>query len=413
MMDIDKQMKVFLRGAADLLPSEEALIQKLKENRPLRIKLGVDPTTSDLHLGHTVPIEKLRQLQDIGHEIYFLVGTFTAQIGDPSGRDNTRPQLSPEAVLEYARTYEEQVFRLLDKEKTKVVYNGDWLAGMNLADMMRLAAQVTVARMLERDSFEKRWKAEEPIRLHEFLYCLLQGYDSVVLKADVELGGTDQTFNMLMGRTIQQAYGQPQQCVLTLPILPGTDGVQKMSKSLGNYIGITEEPDRMYGKAMSLPDEVMLLYFKLLTGVSLEELDELEASLADYAASPSSDHTFHPRLVKRRLATELVKRFWDEAAAEKAAENFELLHPSAGKQAEAPDDLVELQIAAGKLSPLDLVEKAGFPGITSRSDIKRLIKQGAVSLDGKKLLDASAPLEVADGAVLKVGKGNFARIKVV
>jgi tyrosyl-tRNA synthetase len=218
---------------------------------------------------------------------------------------------------------------------------------------------------------------------------------------------------MLMGRTIQQAYGQPQQCVLTLPILPGTDGVQKMSKSLGNYIGITEEPDRMYGKAMSLPDEVMLLYFKLLTGVSLEQLDELEAGLADYQASPSSEHRFHPRLMKRRLARELVKRFWDEASSLKAAENFELLHPSAGKQAEAPDDLLELEIAKGKLSALDLVEKAGFPGIASRGDIKRLVKQGAVSLDGEKLSDASALIEVADGAILKVGKGNFARIKAI
>ena len=399
MTDAAEALKLIKRGAEEIL-LEESLTKKLAENRPLRIKAGFDPTAPDLHLGHTVLINKLRQFQDLGHEVIFLIGDFTGMIGDPTGKNVTRKPLSREDVLANAQTYEEQIFKILDPEKTLVVFNSSWMGEMGAADLIQLAAKHTVARMLERDDFSKRYAGGQPIAIHEFLYPLVQGYDSVALKADVELGGTDQKFNLLVGRQLQEAYGQVPQVVLTMPILEGLDGVQKMSKSLGNYIGITEPPDEMFGKLMSISDELMWRYLELLSARSMGEIEgwrqEVEAGA-------------NPRDVKVRLAEEMVERFHSRDAARQAHENFVARFRKGAMPDEMPEK--ELQAPDGGLPIANLLKEAGL--VSSTSEALRMIKQGAVRIDGERLEDRGLVCAAGSGAVYQVGKRRFARVKLV
>ena len=392
-------LKLIKRGAEEIL-LEENLTKKLAENRPLRIKAGFDPTAPDLHLGHTVLINKLRQFQDLGHEVIFLIGDFTGMIGDPTGKNVTRKPLTREDVLANAQTYEEQIFKILDPEKTLVVFNSSWMGEMGAADLIQLAAKHTVARMLERDDFSKRYTGGQPIAIHEFLYPLIQGYDSVALKADVELGGTDQKFNLLVGRQLQEAFGQTPQVVLTMPILEGLDGVQKMSKSLDNYIGITEPPDEMFGKLMSISDELMWRYLELLSARSMAEIEgwrqEAEAGA-------------NPRDVKVRLAEEMVERFHSREAARRAHENF----VARFRKGAMPDDMPELELdSSGDGMPIaNLLKEAGL--VSSTSEALRMIKQGAVRIDGERVEDRSLVCAPGSVAVYQVGKRRFARVKLV
>lgn len=386
------------RGSAEVLIESE-LVEKLKTGRSLRVKLGLDPTAPDLHIGHTVPLNKMRQFQQLGHQVIFLIGDFTAMIGDPSGKNATRPALSPEEIQVNAQTYKEQVFKILDPDLTRVEFNSRWMGKMSAADMIGLAAKHTVARMLERDDFNKRYTGGQPIAIHEFLYPLAQGYDSVALEADVELGGTDQTFNLLVGRQLQQSYGQAPQVVLTVPLLEGLDGVQKMSKSLGNYIGITDTPDEMFGKLMSISDELMWRYFELLSFRSLADIESLKAAVAEGR---------NPRDVKLELAGEITARFNGESAAKKAHEAF-LARFQKGAM---PDDMPEKTVAArdGGIPIANLLKDADL--VTSTSDALRMIKQGAVKIDGERV--ESRDLQLAAGAshVFQVGKRRFARVTV-
>ncbi|WP_116475701.1 tyrosine--tRNA ligase [Zobellella maritima] len=385
------------RGAEEILVEEE-LIAKLKEGRPLRIKLGMDPTAPDIHLGHTVILNKLRQFQDLGHDVLLLIGDFTAQVGDPSGKNSTRPPLTAEQVADNAKTYAEQAFKVLDPEKTQIVYNSSWLGELGASGMIKLASKLTVARMLERDDFKKRYASGHAIAIHEFMYPLLQGYDSVALKADVELGGTDQKFNLLMGRELQKDAGQPAQVVLTMPLLEGLDGVKKMSKSAGNYIGVDEAPDQMFGKIMSLSDELMWRYFELLSRRSLDEL----ASLRDQVAEGAN-----PRDIKILLAKEIISRYHDEDAAEQAHQDFVLRF----QKNAIPEDIAEVTLTAGEegIAIANLLKDAGLVGSTSEA--LRMIKQGAVKLDGEKLEDGKLVVS-AGQAVYQVGKRKFARVTV-
>lgn len=399
MKSIEEQLPEIERGAEEILVGEE-LIEKLKEGRPLRIKAGFDPTAPDLHLGHTVLINKMRQFQDMGHEAIFLIGDFTGLIGDPSGKNATRPPLSPEEVAANAETYKEQVFKILDPAKTRVVFNSEWMGKMDAADMIRLASSSTVARMLERDDFSKRYGANQPIAIHEFLYPLVQGYDSVALEADVELGGTDQKFNLLMGRQLQQAKGQKPQVVLTMPLLEGLDGVNKMSKSLNNYIGITDDPDEMFGKLMSVSDELMWRYFELL---SFRPLNELEALRGRAAAGEN------PRDIKFELARELVGRFHDDTAALKAQESF----VNRFRKNEIPDEMPEVSLACseeGSLGIAHVLQQAGL--VASTSEAFRMIKQGAVKVDGEKVADRGLEIPAGNAHVFQVGKRRFARVTI-
>ena len=395
--DIDNSLDIIYRGTEEVLLEEE-LVKKLKRGKPLKIKAGFDPTAPDLHLGHTVLINKLRQFQDLGHEVMFLVGDFTAMIGDPTGKSATRPPLTREDVIENAKTYEHQVFKILDAQKTSVLFNSSWMGEMNASDMIQLAAKHTVARMLERDDFSKRYKSGQSISIHEFLYPLVQGYDSVAMKADVELGGTDQKFNLLVGRQLQEAYAQEPQVALTMPILEGLDGVQKMSKSLNNYIGITDSPDDMFGKIMSVSDELMWRYFELL---SFRPMSEIEAFKTDIEAGKN------PRDVKFLLARELIGRFHDESAAEKAQQNFiERFQKGA-----LPDDIPELELSCdegGQLGIAALLNAAGL--VSSNGEGFRMIKQGAVKIDGEKVSDKSLMLTAGFNGVVQVGKRKFAKI---
>lgn len=395
MKPVEEQLKVIKRGVEEILPENE-LIEKLKENRPLRIKAGFDPTAPDLHLGHTVLINKLKQFQDLGHEVLFLIGDFTAMIGDPTGKSATRPPLTVEQVQENAKTYTEQVFKILDPEKTQVVFNSKWMNALTAADLIRLAGTTTVARMLERNDFEERYKSGSPIAIHEFLYPLLQGYDSVELNADVELGGTDQKFNLLMGRHLQQHFGKPAQVTLMMPILEGLDGKQKMSKSLGNYIGIKDAPNEMFGKVMSISDELMWRYFELLSFRPMEEIEQFKQAVA------AGDN---PRNIKIKLAMELVARFHNEAAAEAALKDFETRF---SKNA-IPEDIPEVEVA-GPMPLANLLKEAGLVGSTSEGH--RMVKQGAVKQDGEKLTDSRAEVPADTEGVFQVGKRKFARIKV-
>ena len=397
MKSVETQLPEIERGAEEILVADD-LRAKLALGRPLRIKAGFDPTAPDLHLGHTVLINKLRQFQDLGHEAIFLIGDFTGMIGDPSGKNATRPPLTPEEVAANADTYKEQVFKILDPDKTRVVFNSEWMGKKDAADMIRLASSSTVARMLERDDFSKRYASNQPIAIHEFLYPLVQGYDSVALEADVELGGTDQKFNLLMGRQLQQAAGQKPQVVLTMPLLEGLDGVNKMSKSMNNYVGITDAPDEMFGKIMSVSDELMWRYFELLSFRPLAEIDGLRSRIKN------GDN---PRDIKFELAEELVARFHDQAAADKARESF----VSRFRKNEIPDEMPELTLdcgAAGVLGIAHLLHQAGL--VSSTSEAFRMIKQGAVRLDGERVSDKALELAAGQTHIVQVGKRRYARV---
>lgn len=397
MTPVDEALDIIRRGTDEIL-LEDALRAKLARGRPLRVKAGFDPTAPDLHLGHTVLINKLRQFQDLGHEALFLIGDFTGMIGDPTGKSATRRPLTREEVLENARTYEQQIFRILDPEKTLVVFNSSWMGTMGAAGMIELAAKHTVARMLERDDFSKRYRAGQPIAIHELLYPLVQGYDSVALRADVELGGTDQKFNLLVGRQLQEAYGQEPQVVLTMPILEGTDGVQKMSKSLGNYIGIAEPPAEMFGKLMSISDELMWRFLDLLSRRSGAELAAWRGEVAD---------GLNPMEIKFRLAGEMVERFHDAVAASRARDAF----VARFRRGDMPDDMLEIAVQAPAGMPIaNLLKAAGLVGSTSEA--LRAIDQGGVRVDGQRVEDRSLHVARGTTAVFQVGKRRFARVSL-
>jgi tyrosyl-tRNA synthetase len=386
------------RGAHELLLEEE-LKHKLALGRPLRVKAGFDPTAPDLHLGHTVLLNKMRQFQDLGHHALFLIGDFTGMIGDPSGKNTTRPPLSREQVMENAQSYREQVFKVLNPEKTEIVFNSTWMDKFSAADLIKLAATHTVARMLERDDFSKRYKSNQPIAIHEFIYPLVQGYDSVALKADIELGGTDQRFNLLMGRELQKHYGQPAQCIIIMPLLEGLDGVNKMSKSLGNYIGVTDTPQDMFGKLMSISDTLMWRYLELL---SFRNLNEIAGWRAEVAAGRN------PRDIKVLLAQEIVARFHTRQAAEAALAEFEARF----RQGVLPDDMPEVNVSAlgGSIAVPQLLKQAGL--VEGTSEAMRMIQQGAVKLDGERINDKSVVVKAGTVVVAQVGKRKFARITV-
>jgi tyrosyl-tRNA synthetase len=386
------------RGAAEIIQVDE-LQQRLDSGRPLRVKVGFDPTAPDLHLGHTVIINAMRRFQEAGHVAIFLIGDFTGMIGDPTGKNVTRKALSEDEIRANAQTYAEQVFKILDRSTTEVRFNSEWFGKMSSADMIRLASKHTVARMLERDDFAKRYKGGQPIAVHEFLYPLVQGYDSVALKADIEMGGTDQTFNLLVGRQLQSQDGQPSQVIITWPLLEGTDGVQKMSKSLDNYIGITEEPDEMFGKLMSISDDLMWRYFELLSFRPTAELQDLKTAV---------DEGRNPRDVKFELGVELVDRFHGAGAGEKARETF----IARFRQGEMPDEMVEKTLPAGA-DGLGIAAALTACGLTaSNSEAFRMINQGAVKIDGAKISDRGLALSSGFSGVLQVGKRKFARLKV-
>ena len=397
-MKQQEQIDLIKRGSSELLLETE-LKQKLEQGRPLRVKAGFDPTAPDLHLGHTVLLNKMRQLQEMGHHALFLIGDFTGMIGDPTGKNSARPPLSREQVLENAQSYREQVFKVLDPDKTEVVFNSSWMDKFSAVDLIRLAATHTVAQMLERDDFSKRYTSNLPIAIHEFIYPLVQGYDSVALKSDIELGGTDQKFNLLMGRELQKHFGQSSQCVLTMPLLEGTDGVNKMSKSLGNYIGITDVPQEMFGKLMSISDVLMWRYLELLSFESMSSIKKWQEEV---------DQGRNPRDIKVLLAQEMVTRFHTRADAEQALMDFEARF----KQGVLPDDMPEVSVAAtgGSISIAQMLKQAGL--VDSTSDALRMIAQAAVKLDGERVSDKSLQIEAGKVLVAQVGKRKFARISV-
>lgn len=399
--DLNYQLEAIKRGAEEIIVEGE-LIEKLKKSistqQPLLIKLGLDPNAPDIHLGHTVVLQKMRQFQDLGHEVVIIIGDFTGRIGDPSGRTETRKQLSEEEINRNAQTYKDQIFKILDPEKTRLEFNSNWLSTLSFADIINLASNVTVARMLERDDFSERYKKGYSICIHEFFYPLMQGYDSIALKADVELGGTDQKFNLLMGRTLQREYNQAPQIAMTMPILEGLDGVQKMSKSLDNYIGINEHPSEIYGKAMSLSDDLMMRYFELATSIPLEELKEIKKGI--------SEGSLNPRDIKMRLARELVTMFYDEETAQKTEIEF----VSVFQDKNLPKDIPEVLVEDDTIWLPRLMVCAGV--CSSTSEGKRLIEQGAVKINGEKASDASNEISPESGMLLQVGKRRFARLKV-
>lgn len=400
MASIEEQLELIERGAVECISREE-LIKKLKKSEetgvPLKIKAGFDPTAPDLHLGHTVLLQKLKHFQDLGHEIYFLIGDFTGMIGDPTGKSETRKALTVEEVAENAESYKEQVFKILDPEKTRVVFNSAWLGKLTSIDMIKLASQLTVARMLERDDFHNRFTSGKPISIHEFLYPLIQGYDSVALKADVELGGTDQLFNLLMGRDLQRSHNQEPQVVLTMPLLEGLDGINKMSKSLGNYIGITESADNIYGKVLSVSDDLMFRYFSLLSDLSNAEIADLKSRV--------ETNLLHPKEVKKQLARELTARFHGLVAAEAAEENFEKVFQKGG----VPDDIPEVRCTAAEPIALpQLLVDAEL--VKSTSEARRMIQQSAVSINGEKVGDVTALVNPLGEILVKVGKRRFCKV---
>lgn len=396
-MSIQEMLSTIRRGAEEILVEAE-LEKKLARGKPLRIKAGFDPTAPDLHLGHTVLINKLRQFQDLGHEILFLIGDFTGMIGDPTGKSQTRPPLTPEEVKENAKSYTDQVFKILDPDRTQVVFNSQWMNEIGAAGIIQLAAKHTVARMLERDDFSKRYKGGQPIAIHEFLYPLIQGWDSVALKSDVELGGTDQKFNLLVGRQLQEHEGMEPQVVLTMPILEGLDGVQKMSKSLGNYIGITDPPEEMFGKLMSISDDLMWRYFELLSFRSLQDIESLRASIEAGA---------NPRDIKFELGLELVTRFHSADAAQQSQQAF----VNRFQKGAMPDDIPECVLEEPEgVAIANVLKSCGL--VSSTSEGMRMIKQGAVKLDGEKVTDKGMVLSSGADVVCQVGKRKFARVKV-
>jgi len=399
MVSIQQQLEEIRRGSAELLVEAE-LVKKLARGKPLRIKAGFDPTAPDLHLGHTVLINKMRQFQQFGHEVIFLIGDFTGLIGDPTGRNATRPRLTPEDVQANARTYQEQIFKILDPARTEIEFNSKWLSNMPLPKFVEVAAQYTVARMLERDDFAKRYKAGQPISVHEFFYPLAQGYDSVALRADVELGGTDQKFNLLVGRQLQEAYGQEPQCVLTMPLLEGFDGVNKMSKSLGNYVGITEAPDAQFGKLMSVSDDLMWRYFELLSFRPLNEITALRKAIAEGR---------NPRDVKFELAKEIVGRFHGVEAAERAQGEFIARFSQKSLPTDLPVQVLQTADPEGE-SLVGALKAAGLA--SSNSEAVRKLSEGAVRIDGEKATDRALRLAPGTEVILQVGPRRFARVKI-
>ncbi|MDH5649069.1 MAG: tyrosine--tRNA ligase [Gammaproteobacteria bacterium] len=399
MTDIKEKLQYLSRGTEEIL-LEGDLVERLKTGKPLRVKAGFDPTAPDLHLGHTVLINKLHHFQQLGHEVLFLIGDFTGMIGDPTGKNSTRPPLTRDDVIENARTYESQIYKILDPERTLVMFNSSWMNELGSTGLIQLAAKYTVARMLERDDFHKRYTGGQPIAIHEFLYPLVQGYDSVAMKADIELGGTDQKFNMLVGRELQKNYGQKPQVVMTVPILEGIDGVNKMSKSLGNYIGINESPDEQFGKIMSITDDLMWRYFELL---SFQPMDRIQKWKKDVAQGAN------PRDIKFELGKEIVARFHSSAQAQHAQENF----VARFQQGEMPEDMLELEIPAqaGSLPIANLLKQAGLTGTTSEA--LRMIKQGAVRIDGERLVEPKTEIRAGAAHVYQVGKRRFAKVTVV
>ncbi|MCX7653551.1 MAG: tyrosine--tRNA ligase [Fervidobacterium sp.] len=392
----EKQIEILKRNCVDLI-SEEELLERLKEGRPLRVKLGVDPSRPDLHLGHAVVLRKLKQFQDLGHHVILIIGDFTAMIGDPSGRSTTRPMLSREEVIENAKSYANQAFMILDKNKTEIRYNNEWLGSMTFADVVKLAGKYTVARMLEREDFAKRYSEGTPISIAEFLYPLAQAYDSVAVQADVELGGTDQLFNLMVGRKIQEEHGLKPQIVLTMPIIEGTDGKLKMSKSYNNYIGFTDEPKDMYGKVMSIPDELIVKYAKLLIDVDEHTVADMEKKI--------NEKLVNPRDYKMWLAKELVKQFHGEERAKEAEEYFVTVF----QKKEIPDEMPEVKIQTGSYNIVDLLDKLG---IGTRSEIKRLIAQGGVYLDNNRIDNFKVVVEIKEPHILRIGKRQFIKILV-
>jgi len=399
---IDEQISLIERGAVDVV-SRDDMVRKLKKSAesgvPLKIKAGFDPTAPDLHLGHTVLIQKMKHFQDLGHDIYFLIGDFTGMIGDPTGKSETRKPLTLDDVAKNAETYKEQIFKILDPEKTTVVFNSTWLGKLTSYDMIKLASQLTVARMLEREDFKVRFENEKPISIHEFMYPLIQGYDSVALEADVELGGTDQLFNLLMGRDLQRSWNQEPQVVITMPLLEGLDGVNKMSKSLDNYIGITESADDIYGKVLSISDTLMFRYYELLSDLSAAEIEILSQNM--------QEGRIHPKEVKKKLARELTSRFYGEEESVRAEKSFEQVFKHHGLPENIPELI--LQKADGEIWLPKLLVEAGLTGSTSEA--RRLIKQQAVSLDGEKVLDIGFSVQPDQDVLVKVGKRRFAKIR--
>ncbi len=398
MENIKEQLQELVRGSDEVLP-EDGLEAKLKQGRPLVVKAGFDPTAPDLHIGHTVLINKMRQFQEFGHEVVFLIGDFTGMIGDPSGKNTTRPPLSVDEIKANAETYEAQIFKILDEKATRIDFNSRWMGSMDAAGLIKLASHYTVARMLERDDFNKRYTGGQPISIHEFLYPIVQGYDSVALKADVELGGTDQKFNLLVGRQLQQDYGQEPQVVLTMPLLEGLDGVQKMSKSLDNYVGITEAPGEMFGKLMSISDELMWRYFELLSFRALEDIAALRKRV---------DEGLNPRDAKFELARELVERFHDAKAAKAAQEAF----IARFREGAMPDEMPELSVKSkdGRLGIAHLLKEAGL--VSSTSEAFRMIKQGAVRIDGVRVEDRALEIDAGSTCIYQVGKRKFSRVSL-
>lgn len=396
---VKEQMEVIKRGTSEIIPEEE-LIKKLEKSfetgKPLNIKLGCDPTRPDLHLGHSVVLRKLAQFQKLGHQAILIIGDFTALIGDPSGRNSTRPPLTEADIAENAKSYFEQAYKILDKEKTKIVYNSEWLGKMNFADVIKLASKYTVARMLERDDFTNRFKGGIPISMHEILYPLAQAMDSVAIESDVELGGTDQKFNLLVGRDIQRENGMNPQVILTMPILVGTDGIEKMSKSYDNYIGISDSPQDIYGRTLSIPDNIIYNYYEVATDISAEELEKVKVSL--------ENSELNPRDLKRRLARILVEMYHSKEAAEKAEEEFDNIFINKG----IPEDISEMKFDVDKMSIIDLIALINFA--PSKGEARRLIQQGGVSIDGNKVTDFSHEVIFDNEKILKVGKRKFLKL---
>ncbi len=400
--EFERQWRILSRGAIDILPQEEfreRLAKSIRENKPLRVKQGFDPTAPDIHLGHTVGIRKLKQFQDLGHQVVLIIGDYTGLVGDPSGRSSTRPQLTYEQVIKNAETYQNQFFKILDKTRTEIHFNGEWFAKMTFREIMELAARFTVARMLERDDFEKRYKSGSPISIHELFYPLMQAYDSVAIKADVEIGATEQKFNLLTGREIQQDYGVTPQLILTLPVLVGLDGHQRMSKSIGNYIGIDEPPREMFGKIMSIPDSLIYSYFELVTDIALDKLTEIKAQLEDISNNPMT--------LKKMLGVEIVSMYHSGEAGKEACEEFERVF----SKKEIPEDIPEFNISAltGKVWIVRLLTETGLA--KSNGEARRLIQGGGIYIDGQTVTDENMEVEVADGMLLRAGKRRFLKLK--
>jgi tyrosyl-tRNA synthetase len=401
MLSLEEQLKVIKRGTVEIIPEEE-LISKLKEsiqnNKPLRIKQGYDPTAPDIHLGHTVCLRKLSQFQQLGHQVVLIIGDYTGMVGDPSGRSETRPRLTTEEIKRNAQTYQEQFFKVVDKSKTEVHHNGEWFSQMSFEEIMHLAANFTVARMLERDDFSKRYKEQIPISIHELFYPLMQGYDSVMINADLEIGATEQKFNLLTGRQIQEVYGQKPQVILTMPVLPGTDGQKRMSKSTGNYIGVAEPPGEIFGKIMSIPDDLIYEYFELVTDVEADELPRIKRQLEDKKTNPM--------ILKKRLGQQIVRMYWSRQEAERAREEFERVFSQKELPEEIPQRQVEYQEAEMWVGRY--LKEAGC--VSSTSEVRRLIKQGGLYIDDERITEEDLKIPVAGERLIKLGKRRFFKI---